>query len=209
MAEGYLDFTAGSGLPAASLEDYCEAQSIMRFANAAARDAALSIIKTEGMLAYLKDVNTITVYTGTLWSTIGPVLGALPSWTTAVTQLGAVTHSVNLANYSKVGRMVTAEFYLVMTGAGTGANLITINLPVTADAAWVGDNLTLGGYFFEDVSAVSVQFGQICLKTTTTMQLRVNSTGAPTFQGTAGITAALASGDFISGFIIYAAGADT
>ena len=58
MAAGYKDFVAGTVLAAADLEDYCELQSVMRFASAAARDTALSAVKTEGMLAYLLDVNT-------------------------------------------------------------------------------------------------------------------------------------------------------
>ena len=57
MAAGYKDFTAGAVLTAADLEDYTQNQSIMRFASASARDTALSTVKTEGMHAYLIDVN--------------------------------------------------------------------------------------------------------------------------------------------------------
>jgi hypothetical protein len=116
MAEGYFDFVAGVGLSAANLEDYCERQSAMRFASAAARDAALATIKTEGMLAYLKDVHSLTQYnsTGTwdvVWVStawIAPTL--INSWTN--TGSGLTT-----AGYRKVGDAV-----FIKGSVGGGAN---------------------------------------------------------------------------------------
>lgn len=71
MAAGYKDFTAGAVLAAADLEDYCQNQSVMRFATTAARDTALSSVKTEGMLAASLADDRLYVYTGSTWQYLG------------------------------------------------------------------------------------------------------------------------------------------
>jgi hypothetical protein len=43
-------------------------QAVMRFANASARDSALSEVLSEGMVAYLDDLNTVEVYDGSEWT---------------------------------------------------------------------------------------------------------------------------------------------
>lgn len=64
MAEGYKAWNSGDILNAADLNDYASSQAVMRFANAAGRDAALtSLIVKEGMVAYLKDSNILTINT--------------------------------------------------------------------------------------------------------------------------------------------------
>lgn len=210
MAEGYLDFTAGSVLTAANLEDYCESQGIMRFASAAARDTALSVIKTEGMTVYLKDVNTFTTYTGSAWSTVGPVHGGLTTYTPTWTQSGAISKTVNHSVYSRVGRRVEWNFTLTATGSGTGANIITLSLPV--NSAYFGSNATPFGYYlFYDTSAPLAYHGPIMFDTTSTAKFFVGTgTGASSlaFIGNAIFSAAVASGDILSGFVTYEAAAD-
>lgn len=71
MAAGYKDFTAGATLAAADLEDYCELQSVMRFASTAARDTALAGVLTNGLLAYTTDTSTRWRYTGSAWVSDG------------------------------------------------------------------------------------------------------------------------------------------
>lgn len=71
MAAGYHDFTAGEVLTAANLEDYCQNQSAMRFATSAARDTALSAVKTAGMLSVTLDAGErLWMYNGTSWDLI-------------------------------------------------------------------------------------------------------------------------------------------
>ncbi|CAB4142743.1 Intramolecular chaperone auto-processing domain containing protein [uncultured Caudovirales phage] len=80
MAEGYKAWSGGQVLNAQDLTDYASSQAVMRFANAAGRDAALTVsVVKEGMLAYLKDSNILTVNTdGTTsgWVQIYPVITA-------------------------------------------------------------------------------------------------------------------------------------
>jgi hypothetical protein len=69
---GYKTFTTGDVLTAAQVQYYLQNQSIMYFADAAARDAALTAgIRQEGMFAYLADTNTTVYYDGSAWQSFG------------------------------------------------------------------------------------------------------------------------------------------
>ena len=69
---GYKTFNTGDVLTAAQVQYYLQNQSIMYFANAAARDAALTAgIVQEGMFAYLADTNSTTFYNGSSWEGFG------------------------------------------------------------------------------------------------------------------------------------------
>jgi hypothetical protein len=69
---GYKTFNTGDVLTAAQVQYYLQNQSIMYFASAAARDAALTAgIVQEGMFAYLADTNTTVYYDGTAWQSFG------------------------------------------------------------------------------------------------------------------------------------------
>jgi hypothetical protein len=68
---GYLTFNTGDVLTAAQVQYNLQNQSIMYFASAAARDAALTAgIVQEGMFAYLADSNSTTFYDGAAWQTL-------------------------------------------------------------------------------------------------------------------------------------------
>jgi hypothetical protein len=69
---GYRTFNTGDVLTAAQVQYNLQNQSIMFFANAAARDAALTApIVAEGMFAYLADTNTTVYYDGAAWQSFG------------------------------------------------------------------------------------------------------------------------------------------
>jgi hypothetical protein len=69
---GYRTFTTGDVLTAAQVQYNLQNQSIMFFANAAARDAALpSGTRQEGMFAYLADTNATVFYDGAAWQGFG------------------------------------------------------------------------------------------------------------------------------------------
>jgi hypothetical protein len=69
---GYLTFNTGDVLTAAQVQYNLQNQSIMFFASAAARDAALTVgIVQEGMFAYLADTNQTLFYTGSAWEPVG------------------------------------------------------------------------------------------------------------------------------------------
>ncbi len=69
---GYLTFNTGDVLTAAQVQYNLQNQTIMYFASAAARDAALTAgIVQEGMFAYLADTNTTVYYDGAAWQSFG------------------------------------------------------------------------------------------------------------------------------------------
>ena len=58
---GFKLFADGNVLLASEVNEYMAQQMIMVFANAAARDAAI-LSPSEGMFAFLKDTDKLTVY---------------------------------------------------------------------------------------------------------------------------------------------------
>jgi hypothetical protein len=204
---GYKDWTAGEKPTAAQFDNYLQEQTIMRFASAAARDTALTTAKAEGMHAYLDDTNTLTVYTGSVWSTVGPAHGGLTSWTPTVTQSGSVTVTNNASTYQRMGRLVTAFFDLTVTGSGTGNNDVVISMPV---ACRTGISVIGGAQLF-DTSATAPYIGHCRTSSTTAFRLHATNildNGKSGVLGSTTFTAGLASGDTITGFITYEAAAD-
>jgi hypothetical protein len=64
---GYKLYATGDVLTASDVNTYLMQQTVMVFANAAARTTALSGVVSEGMLSYLKDTNAVEVYDGANW----------------------------------------------------------------------------------------------------------------------------------------------
>ena len=210
MAQGYHDFVAGEVLSAANLEDYCQNQTTMRFASAAARDAALAAVLTEGLRAYLIDLNVETVYSGSTWSTVGPVHGALTSWTTTCTQSATPTFTITSATYTRTGRWVQGECVLTFTATpGTANNAIVVSIPVACNSS---TNLAIGfGYWLDSSSGIFYNYHAIPAGATTSVWLLTTSTDTTTPRlGATGSpnTAAVASGDVITFTFAYEAAAD-
>ena len=210
MAQGYLDFVAGQTLTAAQVEDYCELQTTMRFATTAARNTALSGVLIEGLRGYLVDSNVEQVYSGTAWSTVGPVHGALTTWTPVITQSNAPTFTNTLSWYSRVGRMVTGAFSLAVTSAGTASNTITVTFPVTAAT---GTDAVGSGYWID--ATVGLETYVVVAATTTTMKFyatqianNISAANKTAGSGANANASALASGDVLSGTFTYQAAAD-
>lgn len=67
-------FTSGSVLTAAQVNTYLMDQTVMRFADEAARTAAFGgageATLAEGMMSYLMDSDSVQVYDGTQWVAI-------------------------------------------------------------------------------------------------------------------------------------------
>jgi len=68
---GYKLFTTGEVLTAAQVNTYLQEQTVMSFADAAARTSALSSVLAEGMMSYLRDTNAVQVYNGSAWVSVG------------------------------------------------------------------------------------------------------------------------------------------
>jgi len=72
---GFIDFTNGEVLTADQMDTVLR-QSVMKFADASARDTALSAVLAEGMMAYLEDTDEVLKYDGSNWIDIsGDITG--------------------------------------------------------------------------------------------------------------------------------------
>lgn len=127
------------------------------------------------------DINTYLMHEGGAWST----------WTPAIIQSGSVTATVTTARYARAGRLIHFQAVLAVTGSGSASNIVTISLPVTANAASV---LGGSGYIY-DASAGSFYHGPLLLGSTTVVQMFSTSGTAIGYLGQAGFTAGLANTD--------------
>jgi hypothetical protein len=117
---GRRTWTAGEVVTAANVQGYLQDQTVMVFADASARDAAITA-PTEGMVAYLSDSNTLTAYTGSAWVP-APLLTSEPlgnrniafNGAMQVAQRGTSTASITTGGYYTVDRWA-----LVLGGLGT------------------------------------------------------------------------------------------
>jgi hypothetical protein len=69
---GYRTFSAGEVLTAANVQTFLQDQVIAVFANATARDAAITS-PAEGQHCFLKDTDALQYYTGSAWVAAGGV----------------------------------------------------------------------------------------------------------------------------------------
>ena len=136
-------FTAGEVLTAANVNGYLMDQSVMVFADAAARTTAIAA-PDEGMVSYLSDTNAIEYYDGAAWAGISN-----PGDITAVTAgtaltgggtTGDVTLNVDLAAVHTADFITdaTTARTLISTDAGktilfTSASAITVTVDASTD----------------------------------------------------------------------------
>lgn len=162
MAEGYKAWSGGQVLDAGDLTDYASSQAVMRFASAATRDAALTVsVVKEGMLAYLKDTNILTVNTDgttTGWVQIYPVITATIT-DSQVTNAKLAANSVTTSNIVdgtitgtdiasatiQPGNMASGTYGINISGnAATATSATSASSATTATNASNAD--TLDGY---------------------------------------------------------------
>lgn len=118
---GYKLFTTGSVLTAADVNQYLNEQTVMVFANAAARTTALSGVLAEGMVSYLKDTDALEIYSGSAW--VGYGSGDITGVTAGTGISGGGTSGTVTITNSMATEITAAGDIIVGTGSGTFDNL--------------------------------------------------------------------------------------
>ena len=98
---GYRTFTTGDVLTAAQVQYNLQNQTIMYFANAAARDAALTApIRQEGMFAYLADTDSTVYFDGTAWQSFasGDITALTAGSGISITNAGGPVPTISIAS---------------------------------------------------------------------------------------------------------------
>jgi hypothetical protein len=126
---GYKTFNTGDVLTAAQVQYYLQNQSIMYFADAAARDAALTApIRQEGMFAYLADTNTTVYYDGTAWQSFGTgdVTGLTAGTGITITNATGPVPTISVSDNA----LLIAPKELTLTEATAATGAINLNAMV-------------------------------------------------------------------------------
>jgi hypothetical protein len=132
---------------------------------------------------------------------LAAAVDAWGSYVDYVPTTGWTNTTVTSAKYNKVGKRVTVEVLLTMSGAPTGTFALT--LPSTAAAPGGGGKLAIGDAFFLDTSATTNnQTGQVVLLSSTTATIYATQDATAAIV-TATNPIALASGDTIGLTFIY------
>lgn len=140
---GYREFSVGEVLTAANVNNFLMKQSVMVFADDAARGSALGTAVgggnalTEGMLTYNKDTQKVEAFDGTEWSAIAggedrrvDAFTASGTWTPPAGVTYAVAHclggggSVNYGSADAGGASSVAFSSGTVTGAGGAAGSV-------------------------------------------------------------------------------------
>lgn len=130
---GYHLFQTGDVLTAAQVQYNLQNQTIMYFADSAARDTALTGVLAEGMFAYLADTNTTVFYDGSAWQSFGTgdVTGLTAGAGITITNASGPVPTVALSTNPTLTS--PKELATVSATAATG----TINLDVSTSSVLI------------------------------------------------------------------------
>ena len=185
---GYKLFNTGDVLTAAQVNTYLNEQTVMVFADSAARTTALSGVLAEGMVSYLQDTNAVEVYNGTAWvgvsgagdvtevqagvgisvaSGTGPIPVITNSSTDLITTAGDLLYGTAADTVARLG-IGTANQVLAVNSGATAPEWVTpsagssFTYAVFRDEKTSGTNggtATLGAWRTRDINAT--QFNDI------------------------------------------------
>ena len=166
---GYKLFNTGDVLTAAQVNTYLQEQAVMRFANSTARTTALSGVLAEGMMSYLDDTNSVEVYNGGAWVSVGST-GDITGVTAGTGISGGgtsgdvtITNSMATAIDAK-GDLIAgtgADTFSRLAVGGTNGHILKVNSSTSTGLEWGaassgGDLIKVGGGAFSAVSSVNV-----------------------------------------------------
>ena len=120
---GYKLFATGDVLTAAQVNTYLNEQTVMVFADSAARTTALSGVLAEGMVSYLQDTNAVEVYNGSSWVNVGNAGDITEVQAGVGISVASGTGPIPVITNSSTDLITTAGDLLYGTAADTVARL--------------------------------------------------------------------------------------
>jgi hypothetical protein len=172
---GYRLYTTGDVLTAAQVQFNLQNQTIMYFASAAARDAALTVgVVQEGMFAYLADTNTTVYYDGAAWQSFGTgdVTGLTAGTGITITNASGPVPTIALStNGTLTSPKETVQ--IVATPGATGiVDIDTLTssveyLQAAATANWTTNVRGSGAATLNSTMAIGEQISVVLLNTNT------------------------------------------
>ena len=167
MGSGFFDFTAGQVLTDSQVDGYLMRQTVMTFADASARNTALSGVLDEGMYAYLEDVDALSYYNGSAWRIVYQKETTWsPTWVNLTVGNGSVA-----ATYTRSGDLVYLSTQLTFGSTTSISGTVSIsNVPVTGSLS----GQTIASRYV-DASATD-SLGQVIVGTTS-ITLRTSTGG--------------------------------
>lgn len=140
---GFIEFSTGDVLSAAAANGYLASQTVMVFADAAARTAAITT-PYEGMISYLKDTNSTEYYSGSAWVAIGGASGSMTSIASGSLSTGTLTLNSISSSYKDLV-LVIRDVY---TSAATSLR-VRLNNDTSSNYILTGtQTITTGGSNF-------------------------------------------------------------
>jgi len=145
---GYKLYATGDVLTAAQVNTYLQEQTVMVFADAAARTTALASVLAEGMISYLKDTNSTEYYSGSAWVAIGGASGGMTSIASGSLSGSALTLSSIAGTYKNLQLIIRDVLTSADTSIAirlnndTGSNYRNTG---TLNIATGGPNVLIGG----------------------------------------------------------------
>ena len=141
---GYKLFQTGDVLTAAQVNTYLNEQTVMVFADSAARTTALSGVLAEGMMSYLQDTNSVEVYNGSSWVNVGNAGDITEVQAGVGISIASGTGPIPVITNSSTDLITTAGDILYGTaadtvarlGIGTASQVLAVNSGATAPE-WV------------------------------------------------------------------------
>jgi len=130
-------FSTGDVLTATDFQGYAVDQSVMVFADTAARDTALSAVVSEGMFAFAKDTDTLYYYDGSAWqaTTLAADITGITTASNSSMAGGATSGTVTLTvdvNNTTSATAVAADYVLISDTDDSNATKKALISDITA-----------------------------------------------------------------------------
>ena len=140
MPDGFRTFAVGEVLTAANVNDYLMEQVVTVFADATARDAAITSPQ-EGQFCFLKDTDVLQFYSGSAWTNFigdGDITGVTAgSGLSGGGTSGAVTLNVDVNGQSSVTAATGDE--IIIADVSDSNNIKKVTVQSILDAGGFAD----------------------------------------------------------------------